>query len=146
MKAISLWQPWASAMAFGFKCNETRSWPTQHRGDLVICASKQASRMDLLVPRAREAIVELMPADGFPYGMALCVVDLWECVRTDHFHGACPIVASEMEASLGDYTPGRFAWITRNLRVLRKPVPIRGRQGIWNLTASEESDVIGALL
>src|SRR3972149_12240119 len=40
MKAISLWQPWASLIAVGAKKYETRSWDTPYRGPLVICASK----------------------------------------------------------------------------------------------------------
>ena len=34
MKAPSLWQPWASAIAVGAKRVETRSWPTNYRGPL----------------------------------------------------------------------------------------------------------------
>ena len=41
MKAISLWQPWASLMAAGAKHNETRSWRTCHFGDLVVCSAKK---------------------------------------------------------------------------------------------------------
>jgi hypothetical protein len=41
MKAISLWQPWAWAMAEGIKRIETRSWPISYRGDLVICSAKR---------------------------------------------------------------------------------------------------------
>ena len=40
MKAISLWQPWASAMALGLKRNETRSWETLVRGPIAIHAAK----------------------------------------------------------------------------------------------------------
>lgn len=41
MKAISLWQPWASAIAFGSKRVETRSWTTRYRGPLAIHAGKR---------------------------------------------------------------------------------------------------------
>ena len=40
IKAISLWQPWASLIALGGKKIETRSWPTKYRGPLAIHASK----------------------------------------------------------------------------------------------------------
>ena len=39
MKAISLWQPRASAMAHGLKRNETRGHLTRYLGDLVICSA-----------------------------------------------------------------------------------------------------------
>jgi activating signal cointegrator 1 len=39
MKAITLWQPWASLVALGVKTIETRSWQTSHRGPLAIHAA-----------------------------------------------------------------------------------------------------------
>lgn len=41
MKAISLWQPWASLVAVGAKKIETRSWATKYRGSLAIHATKK---------------------------------------------------------------------------------------------------------
>ena len=41
MKAISLWQPWASAVARRAKFNETRHWATSYRGTLAIHAAKR---------------------------------------------------------------------------------------------------------
>jgi len=43
MKAISLWEPWATAIAIGAKKIETRSWATSYRGPLAIHAAKLAS-------------------------------------------------------------------------------------------------------
>lgn len=40
MRAISLHQPWASAIAYGAKRVETRSWSTNYRGPLAIHAAK----------------------------------------------------------------------------------------------------------
>jgi hypothetical protein len=40
IKAISLWQPWASLMALGLKRHETRHWPTAYRGPIAIHAAK----------------------------------------------------------------------------------------------------------
>ena len=39
MKAITIWQPYAQAIALGLKKFETRSWPTKYRGKLAIHAS-----------------------------------------------------------------------------------------------------------
>ena len=36
MKALSLYQPWATAIALGSKRIETRGWPTSYRGPLAI--------------------------------------------------------------------------------------------------------------
>jgi hypothetical protein len=41
MKAISLWQPWASLWVSGRKIHETRSWRTRHRGWLAVHAARR---------------------------------------------------------------------------------------------------------
>ena len=47
MKAISLWQPWASLCVLpgpngrAVKTIETRSWPTKYRGPLAVHAAKR---------------------------------------------------------------------------------------------------------
>lgn len=41
MRAITLWQPWASAVALGSKTIETRHWSTNYRGPLAIHAAKR---------------------------------------------------------------------------------------------------------
>lgn len=124
MKAISLFEPYATAMALGLKENETRSWPTSHRGDLVICATKRA--MD---PWMRELCQRVgIPLNAVAHGCAVCVVELYAVDRSDGFKARNPI-----EKALGDYTGGRFIWRTRNLRRLAKPVPVRGKQGLFEL-------------
>ncbi len=34
------------------------------------------------------------------------------------------------EKEYGDYRPGRFAWLTRNLRPLKQPLDWKGGQGL----------------
>lgn len=41
MKAITIWQPWASLLACGGKRFETRSWATSYRGPIAIHAAKK---------------------------------------------------------------------------------------------------------
>lgn len=48
MKAISLWQPWATLIATGAKQIETRSWATSYRGPIAIHAAKRKVRKELI--------------------------------------------------------------------------------------------------
>jgi hypothetical protein len=48
-KAITVLQPWASAIAFAGKDVENRDWPTRYRGPLAIHAGARFSSDDLLV-------------------------------------------------------------------------------------------------
>ncbi len=49
MKAITLWQPWASLIAIGAKKIETRSWATKYRGPLAIHAAIKAVEKPLYI-------------------------------------------------------------------------------------------------
>lgn len=40
MKALTIIQPWATLIASGHKMNETRSWKTNYRGEVLIHAGK----------------------------------------------------------------------------------------------------------
>lgn len=39
MQALTVKQPWASLVAYGEKTIEYRSWATDYRGPLLICAA-----------------------------------------------------------------------------------------------------------
>ncbi len=132
MKAITLWEPWATLVAYGYKRFETRSWPTHYRGPLVIQAAKRIPRSAELRPGPiREALAAIGVAGDFPFGCALAVVDVTAVYRTE------AVLVKEMvigdELAFGDYGPGRYAWRLENLRRLAQPVPLRGRQGLWPL-------------
>jgi hypothetical protein len=142
MKALTLWQPWAGAMALGLKMIETRSWRMEYRGPMAIHASMRKMTEDdwLCVPYetrrvAREAALAMMGLRG---GI-LAVVDVYDCVPTlgliapgKEFLDRMPdLHLTDDEYDLGDYSPGRYGILTRNLRVLRHPVPCKGMQGLW---------------
>lgn len=141
MKAISLWQPWASLMAVGAKRNETRSWPTSHRGDLAICAAKHWDddcAACLGEPEFEEALRGKV--QKMPFGCVVAVVDLYSCVRSEEVNLKSSVVRPlhKHEHLFGNYGCGRFVWQTRNLRTLLTPVPVKGRQGLFELDAATE--------
>ena len=58
MKALTIWQPWASLIACGAKRYETRSWPTKYRGPIAIHAAvKDPKRLPLMGKEAFERTV-----------------------------------------------------------------------------------------
>lgn len=147
MKAISLWQPWASAIAVGLKQNETRHWPTPYRGPLAIHA---AQKHDRSLARFFASMMSQGPMiEGFqkaklysyallPRGAIVAVAELFACLPTDQFRtqtaGADSFtIISEIEAMLGDYTPGRFAWRLCSVRPLKQPYPFAGHQGFFEV-------------
>lgn len=127
MKAISLWQPWASAMALGFKKIETRSWSTNYRGPLFIHAAKKVIKWPSLYIQKVFDKTAFQP-DDLPFGQILCQVDLIDCKKI-FIHNQ---PSGEMERLMGDYTPGRYMWATDNLQTLF-PFPFKGKQGIFDV-------------
>lgn len=136
VKCISLWQPYAS-LIFGqirpnlFKRWETRSWPTDYRGPLLIhAAQKHFSERE-----AKRLFIKLGIEEYFhnwwhmPYGAILGKVDLVNVVPTYAISATIPIE----QFALGDFTYGRFAWELRNPVLFETPIPFRGRQRLFNV-------------
>lgn len=123
MKAISLWQPYASAIPYGLKRVETRHWSTNYRGELAIHASKK----DTTELRA-VAYLGGMQARELPFGYVVAIVTLVDVLPSELLRG----LVSDAETHFGDYGPNRFGWILHNVRPI-KPFPFKGGQGFFNI-------------
>ena len=141
VRCISLTQPFASLVALGAKTIETRSWRTWYRGTLLIHAARSFPR------RARElckqepfasVLIEAgftNPGSGkaepgqLPLGVIVAVCILKHCVRIGTPGVGLP--PAEPERSFGDYAPGRYAWILRDIQPLREPISAIGSMGLW---------------
>ena len=122
MKALSLWQPWATWIAQGKKTIETRMWPCRYRGPLLICAAKKVD------PWYREQ----RPDDRFPLGKAVAVCELIMCVpmRRDHENQA-----------MCEWEPGRWAWILGDIRAIG-PFTVKGQRGLFEVPIRMEDLVM----
>ena len=160
MKALTIWQPWASLLATGEKIYETRSWPTKYRGPIAIHAAKKDPLTIPITPELEENALHNDKIGSWmflPHGCVIAVGELVNCwhivwhpgtnvdvakhidvgaesmVEDKHAPGFGDyFVPTEKEFALGDWTPGRYAWEIRNVRLLPHPVITRGRQGLWN--------------
>ena len=166
IKAISLWQPWASAIALGAKTIETRSWATSYRGPLVIHAAKRINQGELIHlssvwgwQGALKPLIDKCPVrnncrfleDILPFGAIVAVCDLVDCRPTGCFtqdelsalrqpEGEYASL-SWTERMMGDFSLGRFGWILKNVRAI-KPFPVKGRQGLFEVEISEEQIIL----
>ncbi|HUV04672.1 MAG TPA: ASCH domain-containing protein [Armatimonadota bacterium] len=144
MKAITLWQPWASLIACGAKQIETRSWPTRYRGPLAIHAAKKSPNwIDDLMGEPSELREICARYLGFgdlngrslhdlPSGVIVATCVLADCLSTQR-----PSIAFEpwsqqwLEEILGDFSPGRYAWTLAGITPLQIPVATTGARGLW---------------
>ncbi|WP_423606160.1 ASCH domain-containing protein [Sphingomonas sp. MS122] len=130
MRALSLWQPWASAIALGLKAIETRHWSTGVRGLIAIHAAKRWT------PDEREDAA--MFAERFderlrnpPLGFIIATAEIVACKRTEDLIGKI----SATEEAFGNYGPKRFGFILDDVRPLAVAVPWRGAQGFFEVDA-----------
>lgn len=143
MKAISLWQPWASAIFADVKHFETRHWkmPMSLAGvKVAIHASKRdtpeiVADFDRLVRAGRPENYGAFLALRYerfrdlPLGYILGTVVFSESVPTNG-----GIEWSEAERDWGNYASGRFAWpiVKGSVERFQDPVPFTGKQGFFN--------------
>lgn len=109
IKAISLHQPYASMVAQRSKTIETRNWPTNHRGDLLIVSTKKPE-----IP-------------GLLSGYALCIVDVVDCR---------PMNVQDVSAARCQWYPEAWAWVLSDIRQIQ-PFRVRGYQGIYVVEIEE---------
>lgn len=141
LRALSLWQPWASLVAWGEKRLETRHWSTSYRGPIAIHATKIFpfdARETCLVTPFRRVLAEhgIRHTEDLPRGAIIAVCDLVSCTRTD-WKWTAPEFVSPLscyplqERQFGDFSAGRYAWKLDNVRALLEPIPCRGAMGLW---------------
>lgn len=138
MKAITLWQPWASAIAFGFQTHETRSWSTEYRGLLAIHAAKTKKGIKLVEEShyIQTLFKTVVPVEDLPRGVIVAVVEVMDVTGTENVRyttlaGTGTRMLNVSDYVLGDWSIGRFAWKLRLVKKVDPPIPARGQQGLW---------------
>ncbi len=136
MKALSLWQPWAS-LWFTSKIHETRDWRLNHRGWLAVHATKKI--VHDLDPR----LVDIVDSDfgghwgmELPRGAIIGIVNILDvvpadCVFATHARDNDGFFADDFYC--GNFAPGRFAFKRGECHLFREPIPYRGHQGPFDI-------------
>ena len=145
IRAMSLWQPWATLVALGVKRLETRTWlpPSDlFGGRLLICAGINDSILKLFdredcpeeyEPLKRAVRRSLPMGDTFagssclPLGRAVAIVTV-----DGAFSAPRALEEQPDQAALGDFRDGRFAWFFSDVEALKVPFRVTGKQRIFN--------------
>jgi hypothetical protein len=138
MKALSVYQPWATLLILGAKRYEIRPWHTEHRGPLAIHSSRRIPP-ELRLLCGREPWRGILRAAGLctwmdlPCGVLLGAVDLVRCLRVEE---ASAFGLLGTDSTLPDKLPGQWAWEMARPRRLAVPVPARGWPGLFEVSAA----------
>ena len=109
MKVLTIKEPWASLIIAGYKKYEFRSWKTNYRGKILIHAGLTIEK-DML-KKFKSYNLNCQP--GY-------------------------IILNEELINIDPVVYGRnnhvctYAWKLENVIKYKKPIPIKGKLGLWN--------------
>lgn len=101
MKALSIKEPWATMIKEGKKIIETRTWKTNYRGKILLCASKN--------PKSDIS------------GKAFATAEILDClpmVKNDEIFACCEVYDRA------------YSWFLGNVKLI-KPFKMRGQLGLF---------------
>lgn len=138
MKAYTVYQPFADATVAGLKHYETRPRRTSIRGRVAVHAGKKIIKNhDLFAAiheaqgkdpeRYRGSALYYTEHGVGDFGAVVGTVEIVDCVPVEEIADKL----TPLERLLGDYTPGRFAYVLKSPVKFDTPVPARGQQGWW---------------
>lgn len=153
MRAITVFQPWATLLTHGLKRCETRParWAkTLTPGPLLIHAAKAwgPTQADIVTSGPFAEALRLCNLDAFslPLGAIVGVVNVRCCISTenvqwepskDRFFGidgySATVVVGSWEKAFGDFSAGRIAVVTDQPRAFKKPIPYRGQHTLFDV-------------
>lgn len=134
LRGLTLWQPWAHAVAHLGKRIENRPWRPWPSivGELI--AIHAAARVDVATEAAaaewirQRTGVGVPEAATLPRGAIVAVARVTGCV----------------EASRDPWFMGPFGWTLTEVVALPFPIPIRGAQGLWPMHAEVAREALAA--
>lgn len=184
MKAISLWQPWASLIACGVKPYETRHWAPPREligqriavhaakkigpenrgfaediicgryGDDVDARHELAANITATHRGIPEKLMGLFGVAKMPVGCLVCTATLDAAFQLDEpAKGTARPAANVLRRMVsrqmpdcftvryddfGDYAPGRWAWLLRDVKVITPTEGTIGRQGFFDVPLSDD--------
>ena len=150
MKALTLYQPWASLIAAGIKTTETRDWAPYQ--DLIgrriaIHAGRQViANPRYLDPAVWDAAATLFGQRwdlAIPKGAIVATAVVAHAYRIKQ--GQETNSRQGRKDPYGNYQPGRWVWVLEDIEQLEPPVPARGSLGLWEWHQHEEDQAQGQL-
>lgn len=123
MKALTIKEPWASLIIEEYKKYEFRSWKTNYRGKILIHSGMSVEK-DML-SRFKDYDISINP--GFIIGEATIV----DCILVDEkFNNELRSIDSVVYGRSNHAET--YAWKLENIVKYDKPIPCKGKLGLWN--------------
>lgn len=147
MKALTICQPYAHMIIVTKeKRVENRSWPTQHRGELLIHAGKSRAWLGrggidivetFIGPANKRVSTSDIDGRELAFGAVIGIAKLIDCL---HIDGIKAGFYDEMYPWLRGHShaSGPWCWVLdHNVIQFADPVPMVGRLGLFNVNVQE---------
>ena len=121
MKVLTVRQPWAWAIAEGYKTVENRTWSTSYRGPILIHAGTSSASMREGRAYLERLRIEAPPAEDLTYGAVVARVELVDCL---------PL--ADVDRIRHPFAEGPFCWRLDDV-VAVEPVAMTGRLGLFTV-------------
>ena len=136
MRALTLYQPWATLIAELLKHFETRTWRPQDAriGERIAI---HAGKVTDAWFRKSPLVTRSLGTEPLPSGAIVALVVLASVHRTPRTGGMpealrdAPQGADEME--FGNYAPNRWIWQLEAIQRLPEPVACPGNRTLWTV-------------
>lgn len=147
IRALTIWQPWATLLTRKQKRWETRDWspPEDAIGsEVAIHSAKRWTDNQMSKchnePQIRRALIacERLPDNNterdqkLPTGRVLAIAKLTEIREAEELVEAAGQVSGPIVATgLGDFSGNQYAWRLEIQYVYGVPIPAKGQQRLW---------------
>lgn len=121
MKALSVRQPWALAIVDGVKTIEIRSWATDYRGELLICASAAPKNEFWSDENFDPPVIRLLHS-GCVLG-SVNLVDVRPMVKADEYEGG----------AFCEYIKCAFSWVFEPINKKFRPDKVIGKLKLFDV-------------
>lgn len=121
IRALTVKQPWATLIASGVKDVENRTWvPSRFAGPVLIHAAATVDKTAYSHEHVGKALFEAVGNDELPTGAVIAIAGTVRPHR-DGIGGHCyPLGEDDC-----------WHWVLSDVRRLPRPVPAKGRLGLW---------------
>jgi hypothetical protein len=133
VKALTLWQPWAHAVARLGKRIENRPWKPWPSVVGRVIAIHAAAKVDPAEEERAARWIRLTVGVWVPLSSALPRGAIVATAR----------VTGSVAASADPWFVGPYGWTLDEVVALPAPVPCRGAQGLWTVPPEVEALVLG---
>jgi hypothetical protein len=132
MKCITLWQPWATWIALGWKRIETRThsrFACLKGQRIAIHAGRKWDKWAFHSAGRWLTDEQMKATTDVPSGVVVCTAYVYNHIELSPVHSQSALIECK-------YTK-RYGLMLSDVEPLTQPVPARGRQGIWNVELPE---------